>query len=385
MRSSSLTCYAALAWAAIAISSPIARALEYVQVERNERQREIVGELLAEGRDGSMIIKTADGAFHRLDGEEVKARKSDDKPLEMFDADQLEQQLLAEMSSDFLVHQSKNYVVCYNTTSAYAKWTSSLLERLQQAFIFYWKKMGCDVKPPEQPLVVLVFSDQASYAEYAHRELGAAVSSVIGYYSPENNRIIMYDLTGRQAERLLYNSRGSRRDISALLAEPAAEPLVATIVHEATHQISFNCGLQTRLADNPVWLSEGLAVFCETPDLSSARTWRGIGNVNYPRWDLFRSNYVGGRSVSVERMIANDELFRDRETAVDCYAQAWAWNYFLIKWRPKEYAEYLKLLASQRILVDASPRKRIADFQKCFGRDFDALEDEFYRRMNNIQ
>lgn len=374
-----------LAGCAMVTFATPARALEYLKVKLDGGTKELVGEALGEFRGGGMLLKSADGAFHRLDGDDIVSRKSDDKPLVMLDADQLKAQLLAEMSSDFLVHKSTNYVICYNTTSTYAEWTSSLLERLQKAFIFYWKKRGCIVEPPKQPLVVLVFSDQESYAAYARPELGAAVANVIGYYSPENNRIIMYDLTGQQAEHLLYSSRGSRRDIASLLSDPAAEPLVATIVHEATHQISFNCGLQTRLVDNPVWLSEGLAVYFETPDLSSSRSWSGIGNVNYSRWDLFRANYVGGRSVSIQKMVANDELFRNRETAVDSYAQAWAWNYFLIKWRPKEYAAYLKLLAAQPILVEPNPRKRVADFQKCFGRDFEGLEDEFYRRMNAIQ
>src|SRR5262245_64705283 len=99
---------------------------------------------------------TADGAYHRLVTPRVRARSRDSLPLVMLDKDQLAEQLLTELPPGFQVHHSKNYVVCYNTTRTYAQWTSSLLERLQKAFISHWKKRGCDVKPAERPLPVLV-------------------------------------------------------------------------------------------------------------------------------------------------------------------------------------------------------------------------------------
>ena len=40
-------------------------------------------------------------------------------------------------------------------------------------------------------------------------------------------------------------------EINQMLSQPAATPLVATVVHEATHQIAFNCGMQTTLRRYP--------------------------------------------------------------------------------------------------------------------------------------
>ena len=40
---------------------------------------------------------------------------------------------------------------------------------------------------------------------------------------------------------------------------PDWERNVATIIHEATHQLAYNSGMQRRYADNPMWVSEGLA------------------------------------------------------------------------------------------------------------------------------
>jgi hypothetical protein len=366
------------------IAAQQAVALEHVTVVRNGREQKLSGEALVEARDGGLLLKTADNAYHRIEAKTIRRRTRDSLPLAMLNREQLSEQLLAELPPGFQVHHSKNYVVCFNTTRTYAQWTSSLLERLQKAFIAYWKKQDCPVAAPEHPLPVIVFGDQASYAAYARPELGAAVANVIGYYNLDSNRTVMYDLTGMQTVRREGYGRGSLHDITELLSTPEAEPLVATIVHEATHQISFNCGLQTRLADNPLWMSEGLAVYFETPDLSSSRSWSGIG-VNYARWDLFCENLDLGRTATLAELIRDDLLFRHPETAVDAYAQAWAWNYFLIRWHGQEYAAYLKTIADKPLLVLDDPRQRLAEFRQHFGADLNTLEDEFFRKMERIR
>lgn len=363
-----------------------ASALERLTVVLPGQQpKQLAGEAIVKARDGGMLLKTPDGAIHRLPASTIRDAKSDDEPMVMLTREQMSAQLLAELPPGFRIHNSKNYIVCYNTTPTYAEWTSSLLERLQRAFIAYWKKQRSPVKAPDQPLVVLVFADQASYADYSKKDLGTSVSNIIGYYNLESNRIMMYDLTGMQALRQSVGARGSRHDITALLSQPQAEPLVATIVHEATHQIAFNCGLQKRMVANPYWLTEGLATFFETPDLASSRSWSGIGNVNYSRFDLFQDNYNAGKVLSLERMLSDDKLFTTPETAVDSYAQAWAWNYFLIRSRPKEYAAYLKQISEKPLLVEDKPGQRLVDFRRHFGDDLNSLEDNFYRSMNRVK
>jgi hypothetical protein len=169
-----------------------------------------------------------------------------------------------------------------------------------------------------------------------------------------------------------------------MLSQPAAVPLVATIVHEATHQIAFNCGLQTRYADIPLWLCEGMAVYFEAPDLASTRGWRGIGRVNYPRLTTFRENLSGWEAGALERLVADDRRFRDPRVAADAYADAWALNYYLIKYRPREYTSYLKLLADKRPLVQDDQQKRLADFREHFG-ELEDLERAFLKQMSRVR
>ncbi|WP_218932420.1 DUF1570 domain-containing protein [Adhaeretor mobilis] len=365
-------------------SGAMVSAIERVETRGNVHEQILSGRVLVEAADGGLLLESPNQELHLIEPTEIAKRSQDKTPYKRLDGDELAEELLAELPLGFQVHQSKNYTIAFNTTRSYAKWCSSLLERLNKGFLGYWGKLDADITPPADPLVVIIFSDQQSYARYAAKELGPAVGSVIGYYSITSNRVLMYDLTGNQAIARERNSRGSMHQITAALSSPAAAPQVATIIHEATHQIAYNCGLQTRLADNPRWLSEGIALYCETPDLSS-RGWRGIGKVNGPRWNQFRADYQSGKTLSLERMLTDDKLLADPQTAATAYAQAWAWNYYLIRHHRKQFVAYLEQLASKGQLVWDTPEQRLADFRKHFGEDEESLTADFYRQMSRIK
>ena len=131
-------------------------------------------------------------------------------------------------------------------------------------------------------------------------------------------------------------------------------------------------------------MSEGLAEFFETPDLSNTRGWAGIGQVNYSRWDRYQANEAAGTLLPFEKIVGGDAAFRNPQTAVDAYAQAWALTYFLIRWRPDDYAGYLKALAAKPQLAQDPPEKRLAEFKKHFG-ELDKLWGEFERQMARIR
>ena len=195
----------------------------------------------------------------------------------------------------------------------------------------------------------------------------------------------MYDLTGAESFRNRIKRRTNAADVNRLLARPEAEPLVATIVHEATHQIAYNSGLQARFADNPRWLSEGLAIYFETPDLSSNRGWRGIGQVNRRRLNAFRQGLAGRKPDSLTNLLTDDSQFQNTETALAAYAEAWSLSYFLIRKRPKEYRAYLELIAEKPRMIWDEPAQRRADFKQCFGADLDALDAEFLQYIEGVR
>ncbi len=358
-------------------------ALEHIEFNQNGQQRTANGRVVVEAADGGILLQSSDGALHTIERSEMLSRKRLDSPFQPLAPAALSERLLSEMPAGFRSYTTPHYVVVYNTSRTYAQWTSSLLERLYKAFTNYWEGQGIELHDPEFPLPVFLFANRQEYDQASRDDLPGGTGSIIGFYSLRSNRVNMFDLTGVEAVRA-SGSRGSMREINQMLSQPAAVPLVATVVHEATHQIAFNCGLQARYADIPLWQCEGMAVYFEAPDLTSTRGWRGIGRVNYPRLETFRKNLSNWRDGSLEELLRDSRRLRDPRTALDAYADAWALNYYLIKYEPKAYTEYLKVLAEKRPLVDDTPESRLAEFRTHFG-GLDKLEQEFLKQMSRVK
>jgi hypothetical protein len=356
----------------------------------------VAGRVMIAAGDGGLHLQSADGALWTILAPDVVERRSTDQPFRPLTPDELGEQLLSELPPDFRIHTTPHYVVCYNTSRSYAQWTSSLLERLHRAFTNYWEREGLELREPEFPLVAMVYADRGTYEAAGQEDLGGPAGGIVGYYSLRNNRVNMYDLTGVESLRGPDNRRGSLKQINQMLSQPAAVPLVSTIVHEATHQIAFNCGMQTRYADIPLWLCEGMAVYFEAPDLTSTRGWRGIGKVNYPRLEMFLQNLPNWQPGTLETLVADDRRFRPAETnnrrlqaaesqkVVAAYADAWALNYFLIKYRSDQYKAYLEMLAAKPTMVQDDRETRLSEFRQHFG-DIDELEIDFLKQMSRVR
>jgi hypothetical protein len=193
----------------------------------------------------------------------------------------------------------------------------------------------------------------------------------------------MYDLTGVEIAGL-STDRNAAAKINQILSRPGAERTIATIVHEATHQLAFNSGLQIRFADVPFWVSEGIAIYFETPNLESTKGWRNIGAVNRVNLTNFRKYLSRRPAGSLEQLLCDDKRFKDSTTATEAYAEAWALNYFLLKNRGEAYVKYLSALAQQKPLIDVEPAERLKQFKEFLGDDLLSLENDFLRYLRTV-
>lgn len=359
-------------------------AVDHVLFRHDEEQLNLSGRVLVELAEGGLLFQSNDGATWAIDSKQLLARRQDDAEFAPLSSDEVAQRVLAELPPGFQVHKTKNYVICYDTSRVFAEWSGALFERLYMAFTNYWKRKGFEVVEPEFPLVAVIFADRNAYMKFARPELGDAAPSVAGYYSIRTNRITTFDLTGIETLRQPGDRRATAAQINAMLARPKAERTVATIVHEATHQIAFNCGLQTRYSDIPLWVSEGIAVYFETPDLSSQRGWRNIGGVNWYRYEGFRRYVPIRASDSLATLITSDDKLRDPQTASNAYCEAWALVYFLIRQRPHEFQQYMRLLSEKPSLGRDEPEQRLEEFTRIFG-SLDDLDAEFLRYMDKVR
>nr|WP_236620973.1 DUF1570 domain-containing protein [Rhodopirellula sallentina] len=322
-------------------------------------KRVVDGEVLVEAADGGVLLRGDDGRIWLIQPEQI-THLEESPPPEPVDADEIERRMLGELPGDFAAFHTSHYVILHQGNTEYARDVGTLFESLYRAFFAYWKNQRVALEEPEYPLVALVLRDRNAFLKHAGNEIGETAQSVIGYYHLESNRMTTYRVQN-------------------------IERNIATIIHEATHQLAYNCGLQTRFADNPMWVSEGLAMFFESPDLSNPRGWRGVGRVNMVNLRRWRRYQPRRPKDSLVTMVADDSRFRSSATAEDAYGESWALTYFAIRTMKKQYIAYLQELSKSEPLRERTGRERIEMLESAFEMSIDDLDKKFVNYMMRVR
>ncbi len=348
-------------WLTVATMVTIAAAVEQVTFkDASDISRDLVGESIVTAQDGGRLFQADDGRIWTIQPDRLETHSQDDAPIVAIDNDEISRRLLGELPAGFAVYQTAHYVIVHNTSGDYVRWVAGLLEQLRRGFYFYWANQGWDLPEPKFPLVALVFANRASFDEYAVREVGDAARATIGYYNLQSNRMTTFNM-------------------------PNPERNVATIIHEATHQLAYNTGVQKRFADNPMWVSEGLAMFFEAPDFSSSRGWRAIGKVNVVNLARFQRYLPRRGAESLSQLISDDMRFRQEASAADVYSEAWAMTYFLLRTHRKQYVAYLLKLSQSKPLDSLGARERIAMFEESMEADLATIDKQFLAFMAKVR
>jgi hypothetical protein len=130
----------------------------------------------------------------------------------------------------------------------------------------------------------------------------------------------------------------------------------------------------------PVWLAEGLAVYCES---TVGGAWQGLGESNPQRADVL-AGPARGRSdfLSLRGMVSSDDWIRKATTVnqvVLGYSQSWALFRMLISDHPEQLKAYMKTIYARR-----TREHRLADFAAAFGTDLAKLERRYQAYMRTI-
>jgi hypothetical protein len=210
---------------------------------------------------------------------------------------------------------------------------------------------------------------------------------VTGLYTFKTNRLVMYDFGSNKeflASRKQAEERGQQlsaldererylESISKQTSEFRRGHNISTIMHEASHQLSFNCGLLNRAADTPLWLAEGLACYCEP---TRQGVWLGIGELNPERLSALAKGLASNAGlVPLKTMLTGDKWIMptgDQATVLLGYGQSWALFHWLMKEKPAKLNEYLKIIAKRR-----APDRRLEDFKLAFGSDLSGLQKQY--------
>ena len=348
--------------AAGTLGSSVARAAEVASWVRVETAAvadgPLVGEVLLKAADGGLMVADVAGGHHILQPEQIVETSVVDPP-DRNDAAVVEC-VTRQLPAEFVIRTGGDYVIAGDLADDDADRVATLLQRVHRAFFTYWDNQGIEVRPPEVPLVAVALKGRASFRRYAGGDIGDQAEQLLGYYHLESNRLVIHAIGNRE------------RDVS-------------TIIHEAVHQLAFNSGLQNRLADNPKWMSEGLAMFFESPDRRNPDRWRSVGGVNPVNLRRLWAYSRRRPEDSLLSLIADDGRFDSPSTAADAYGEAWALTYFLMRTRSDDYRAYLAEIADGPPLARSTRRERIETFERHFGPDLSRLDASFVRYMSKVR
>ncbi len=317
--------------------------------------------------DGGMLIETRDGRIWAITPERLTSFTELDEDFQAVSASELADVLALELKNAGVVGAletvtTPHYVIVTNTSRVYAEWCGQILERLFVSFDLFAKEHGFTLIPQSMPLPVIVLANQTQFANFAKVDATPLSAKGQGYYSITSNRVVLYDLTTAKGQPVVR----TRDEVIKRLR--LATSNVATVVHEATHQLAFNRGLNRRYADNPHWLTEGLAMHFEAADFLSDQEPVEIGKLNTVRLKRLLDAQRARRIKSVETLIRDSKRFSQADTAVDAYAEAWLLTHYLLTTEPKAYVSYVSLIAEKPLLQTDSAEEHLADFEAAFSK-----------------
>lgn len=266
--------------------------------------------------------------------------------------EQLIEDLTKEQFKGFRTRSTRRYVYLYNTSEPFYKATSPILETMYPALFEYCRRQKLAVEEPETPLVAIMFRTQAEFDEFRRMPPGVAA-----YYNGVSNHVVMYE-----------QSR-----LTEVAPELTVKQSISTIAHEGVHQILHNIGVQKRLSDWPMWISEGLPEYFAPTQSDNGVRWKGVGLVN----DL---RHAGAAQGSAGRPTAGQP---DRKNGASQGAGRRRLCPFLARQQQTNFFAYLREVSKREPLEEGS-EDDLALFKQHFGSDLAELQTSMLKNLSRL-
>ena len=296
---------------------------------------------------------------------------------------QLRDELRREFSGGYEVSGTTHYLVCgpSGRSNRYAKLFEDIYRDVEQ----FYRVRGFNVNTPEVPLIAIVFRTQKEFVEYCIRDQVAPSPGLMGYYSLKTNRVALFDDARLLSGTDQLPGRALHPDGTITASAGISGVTANTVIHETTHQVGYNIGIHSRLAETPIWVVEGLATVLEPSGMRNSSGRKLVSErINDERITWFTNRHRPSRSMgNLAKIVASDQFFYAQ--TLNSYSESWAFTFFLLEnpSRRKDLVTYLQIVAKRDPMAAYPGRQRLEDFQKAFG-DISRLEVEFIRFMDRM-
>lgn len=301
------------------------------------------------------IVILPDGSLRSV---AIRETTETDRPFEAASKDEIAEQLLKRFKG-FRTRSTRRYLCVYNTTDEFCDSKLAILETMHPMLVSYFKRQKLKVESPDTPLVIVMFRTKAEFLRYRNMP-----DSLMAYYNAVNNRVFLYQ----------YSETFTNAPLIAI------KQSTSTIAHEGVHQILHNIGVQKRLSDWPLWISEGLAEYFSPTSTDSRSRWKGVGKPNALRMrELFA--YVRGMRGLGNGSLVQHVVGAEHMSSAD-YAVAWSLTHYLATKRKQDLFAYLRELNT--IAPLGEPQDELVRFMQHFGGDFASLEREMIKHIQGL-
>lgn len=336
--------------------------------------------------------------------------------------------LIRDMGPDFQVLRTHHYRICYSSSDIFADICGETLEKVYDQFVYFFTNRQFDPVPITDRLEVVLFDTKEQYIAFATKVKSEFKNSA-GFYDSETKRCYFYDAlntgdflqqrhqlydvideTNKMRKQIRQNHdqqgyvwvdpEGNEQPISRAQAIDKLdrrkvdidhrldelhlhyrESNITTSVHEAVHQLAWQSSIQSHLHETPLWLSEGLATYFEA---ANEGQWYGPGEIHHRRLSLFLVDNDSDGYVSLDELIASDDLFNlDQSRAGTAYAAAWSLFYYLSQQHHEAFFDYVYDLSVEVSRKPYSKAERIRRFENYFG-DRNILENQWRYTMESL-
>ena len=336
----------------------------------------VCGRILLTARDGGILLEEPNGTIHNLIPSDFVSITDSEAPFAPLTADELATDLRQTMGPDFRSQQTDHYVICSAASQSVTQFVAELLEKVYSEYFKFFADSGVTVNPADGPLAVIVFGDANALQQHARqRHPEITFEDVPGYYSSRFNQTYV-------------NVSASEESRSRLSRELKKQPrTVETIVHEAVHQLGYNSGLHVRFADNPLWFTEGLALYFEPLSGRGRLLWSGPGRTN--GLHLRHLNEMPATQdstpLTVLQLIQDNRAFLQEETAADAYALSWGLVYHLIERDRPAFVRLATSFQQRSPLIDVTAEREAAGFEESAETSPDQLDREIRQTIRRLR